>query len=342
MLKHNSLINACKEIGKNPQLVQAGGGNISLKLDNKNMLVKVSGVALKKVSKEKGVIKINYQNIKDFIASLDISNVSNKLEKDYNKLIIDSSENNELRPSMETGLHALLGKAVIHTHPVIVNTITCSQNGKDLINKIFPDKELLWIPYKTPGVNLSKEIFNAIKLYSNVQSSNLWLFLENHGLIVSDQNLGKCVKHTKKIVKKIHHYLTENGVQIYEYETFNQEIIKNQKIKSELVSIFMKNKENQKLLKRHIFPDSVVFCGCGFSFNNSNPDKIVLYNDGSVELPKKSHIKPKSMIETLIATIYIHLLINQFGVPSYLSDEETNFLKTMESEKYRQKIDGAK
>ena len=49
--------------GMRNDLAQAGGGNTSVKLDDKTMLVKSSGIQLAQVSETEGYTKVDYRRI---------------------------------------------------------------------------------------------------------------------------------------------------------------------------------------------------------------------------------------------------------------------------------------
>jgi rhamnose utilization protein RhaD (predicted bifunctional aldolase and dehydrogenase) len=88
------------------------------------------------------------------------------------------------RPSVETLLHDLLPFAyVVHTHPSLVNGLTCSREGARAALRLFPKS--IWIPSINPGYILSKAVKDAADAYKakNGQNSNL-IFLQNHGVFV--------------------------------------------------------------------------------------------------------------------------------------------------------------
>ncbi|TFG48006.1 MAG: hypothetical protein E4H40_05430, partial [Candidatus Brocadiia bacterium] len=57
------------------------------------------------------------------------------------------------RPSVEAPLHDSLNAGfVVHTHPALVNGMTCSKNGVRVCKEIFPTA--LWLDYIDPGYTL--------------------------------------------------------------------------------------------------------------------------------------------------------------------------------------------
>jgi len=139
-----ALCRACSD----DELVQAGGGNISVK-DGQYMYIKASGVALSDV-------KIGHG-----IAIVDPKAVVNSLhgpEPDIQKLALSSE-----RPSLETYFHAFLRKYVVHLHPTHLNSFLCSDN-------------LGMVDYYKPGFELSKKVLESYK-------GQPVIYLRNHGVI---------------------------------------------------------------------------------------------------------------------------------------------------------------
>jgi ribulose-5-phosphate 4-epimerase/fuculose-1-phosphate aldolase len=149
-------------IGKIIPYVQGGGGNTSLKLDERRMAVKSSGMAMSAVTSKHGYSIVDYPKI---LSTKDAVNIED--------FVIEGRH-----PSMETGFHAVLGTFVLHTHSIYTNAISCADSGQAIINQLFPDA--IWVPYVTPGQPLTDQIKSLIG-----DTIPAVLFLENHGLIVS-------------------------------------------------------------------------------------------------------------------------------------------------------------
>jgi rhamnose utilization protein RhaD (predicted bifunctional aldolase and dehydrogenase) len=89
------------------------------------------------------------------------------------------------RPSVETLLHDMLPFAfVVHTHPALVNGLTCSQAGETAAKELFGEG-CLWIPIINPGYILSEAVKKALDAYlaRNGKPADL-IFLQNHGVFV--------------------------------------------------------------------------------------------------------------------------------------------------------------
>jgi rhamnose utilization protein RhaD (predicted bifunctional aldolase and dehydrogenase) len=86
------------------------------------------------------------------------------------------------RPSVETVLHDLLEwKFVLHLHPASVNGITCSVNGQNVIEELFPSA--VWVPNSKPGYTLAMLCMKALAAGKAVTGEcPKLIFLENHGV----------------------------------------------------------------------------------------------------------------------------------------------------------------
>ena len=73
---------------------------------------------------------------------------------------------------------------VVHTHPALVNGLTCAKEGEAACKRLFP--EVLWVEYIDPGYTLCMEVRKRIELYktSNGKEPEL-LVLQNHGIFIS-------------------------------------------------------------------------------------------------------------------------------------------------------------
>lgn len=146
--------------GEREDLVQAGGGNSSVKTPNGEMLIKVSGIQLSEISESYGFVRVNYRLIRDFLSTVNHGKVVSEQDTVH---LMKESVLGEGRPSIETFLHAITERFTLHTHPVVVNALTCRKNGSAVLKELFPRS--LIIPYATPGIELA---INYIQEFSSV------------------------------------------------------------------------------------------------------------------------------------------------------------------------------
>ena len=335
-MKHiTDFVRVCKTIGKDRMMVAAGGGNISVKLDSKQMIIKASGTDLSALTERAGHVLVDYSLIREYIKTRSKNSEPNEAE--YNEALRKGIiGEQDFRPSIETGFHALLGPAIIHTHPVLVNAIACCIDGRSIIEKVFgPDA--LWAPYESPGLDLSIEILNLVA-DANLEDlkKSTCIFLENHGLIVSGPDLDECLQTTYKVTRKIEDYLKSIGVELYEYESVSN--VEQNGGSSRLISRFMEDESNKKFLEGFIFPDAIVYCGCGFTACEKDTSKISLHANGLIEMPDNMKTSREKTLETALTIIHTLLLARRIGEPKTLTDNEVEAVRNMTGEKYRQKV----
>lgn len=163
-----------RAIGRNTAYVQGGGGNTSLKTGDRVMHIKASGIGLASVTAGEGFVALDWRALRQ---SLDAC----ETEADYAQALrdarLDPAETR--RASIETGMHALLGPCVLHSHSVWANLLTCADGGEQQARRLLPDA--VWVPYATPGLPLTRQV--AALLCDRPDPS--LLLLENHGLVVT-------------------------------------------------------------------------------------------------------------------------------------------------------------
>lgn len=175
----DALVGLSRSVGSRVAYVQGGGGNVSLKTSQSNMLIKASGKFLADIEDETGFLAVEWPAIKSGIHACES-------EADYRALLAASTLANvaSTRPSIETGFHAILDCCTLHSHSVWANLLTCSVEGRDLVSELFPSA--IWVPYATPGLALSKVISDHID-----GAKHVTIFLQNHGIVVSSPDVAK-------------------------------------------------------------------------------------------------------------------------------------------------------
>ncbi len=176
------LIDASIRFGSNSDFTVADGGNTSVK-DGTCLYIKASGCALAQVSGD------------DFVA-LDLGLLSEMWKKNYpedcavregfamHDICRSRCINEEKRPSNETALHALIQyKYVVHTHPALVNGLTCSKNAAKKVGELFPDA--LWVDTAETGFRLAEAVREK-----NGEKAKV-IFVKNHGVFVSADTLSE-------------------------------------------------------------------------------------------------------------------------------------------------------
>jgi rhamnose utilization protein RhaD (predicted bifunctional aldolase and dehydrogenase) len=173
------------------QFVILGEGNTSARIDGSRFVVKASGAQLPTITAE-GFVECDADCVLSLLQADDVSD--DNVKKVLAEACVVPGETR--RPSVETVLHALLLKYeginfVAHTHPIAVNIITCSQNGKSAVQgRMFPDEIVccgiapVWVDWVDPGVPLARKVKAGVDRFIDEYGMlPKCILLQNHGLI---------------------------------------------------------------------------------------------------------------------------------------------------------------
>ena len=178
-------------VGSDPLLVQAAGGNTSLKQDGV-MWIKASGTWLMDAMKKDIFVPLDLAALSKALAedSPDCESCLPFVRQDLNTL--------GLRPSIETSVHGLMPqKVVVHVH--CVNTIAWAirEDANEQLTRLLAGFNWSFIPYARPGLQLSRAIRKNLKPGSNV------MVLENHGLAVAADSVAEAETLLRKVVAAV-------------------------------------------------------------------------------------------------------------------------------------------
>jgi rhamnose utilization protein RhaD (predicted bifunctional aldolase and dehydrogenase) len=165
------LIELSARIGSNLDLVQAGGGNTSVK-DAGTLWIKASGKWLRQAADDDMFLPVPMADIERQLAA------SDEKFPEYH-----TRTGAALRPSVETAVHAVMPqRVVIHVHSVRAIAWAARANGVVGVKPLLAGLNWRWIPYTHPGIPLAMRIQEQMAPQPNV------LILENHGLVVAAED----------------------------------------------------------------------------------------------------------------------------------------------------------
>ena len=330
-------------VGNEPDYVQGGGGNTSVKLTGNLMAVKASGCKLSQITPTEGFVVVDYQKIKEYYEQVDLD-ADIDYEKDsvafVQKNIVEMEGIKTLRPSVEAGFHSLLKKCVIHSHSVYANILCCEQDGETLVKEIFKDKpyECIWIPYINPGFTLTLKIQEAIK--EALETKSVFpkvVFMENHGLIVSEEDSNACISLHKEVndTIKAHFNITEPYPVVKLEETAPDTFVS----KTDYVIDFFKNNDiDNDFFEQALSPDQLVYLYGNVSLGGLDNQMNINTATGEI-VYKTNKAQAHTMEETMLSVVYVMSQIkNSALVLKTMSEEQIDFIKNWESEKYRKKM----
>ena len=201
MSEIRDLVEISKYAGERFDLVQAGGGNSSVKFENGEMLIKASGFLLSDVNVNSGYSRVFTQKIASIVKDENIVNEKDKRTRESltSTLVKDATIDTKNRPSIETLLH----KYTLHTHPIVVNMITIQKNYKEILKGIFKDEKIAFVKYQTPGIELALALDDELTKFDEIPNI---IFLQNHGLIITSSYKKDIKKLTEYVLEKIENY----------------------------------------------------------------------------------------------------------------------------------------
>lgn len=304
-----------KYCGERYDLIQAGGGNISFKLEEL-LFIKSSGVILSNVNTFNG----------------------------YSVLFQSENIINKNKPSIETSMHTLLKKWTVHLHSIQINKILIKKDAKNHLEKIIENK--LIIDYYTPGEKLFQEI-------SKVYKGENIIFLLNHGVIFTSDNLDEIYfliedtvskfeeyqhldysyyKNVNKISNCINNLWEINHITYLSDDSFINYLLK---YDNGLFKYFSTN------------PDYIVYCGTSPLIINSldienfkkyketeNIPVLIIF-DNKLFINSKNIYKCREIEQVLKSNLE---LVYENDNINFLPEHEINFLNNWDSEKYRKNL----
>lgn len=203
------LIALANYAGGRLDLVQASGGNISVKMNHNEILVKKSGIAMAEISSEIECSRLNLEKIIFFLNNFSDFNNSSKIVKEQsaNNMLKEANLTPGARPSIEAYMHAITPFTyTLHLHALSVNHIMILNKMNDYIQQFFP--EAVCINYATPGIELAIEVKNATqKYYAGKFHHAKIIFLKNHGHIISADSYEDVININEYILSKIENTL---------------------------------------------------------------------------------------------------------------------------------------
>lgn len=346
-------VNLSRYAGSRFDLVQASGGNSSVKLDGERMLVKASGVHLSEVYADEGYVTVRYPEILDILKNADFRLNSEKKvrETEAGRQVAAATEPppaSSARVSIEVFLHAALRRFVLHTHPLAVNMIACRKDWIECLTAIFPDA--LFVPYATPGIELGISLYARLEAReARMESIPQVIFLQNHGLIVNCEKMEEVWKLTEDVILKCE---SSCGVGLKRYRVITELV---SYIGENLVAYLSNDRELGDLLmkvgnpsaQRPLFPDSFVFCGVAplvlenldspiplqnYRERFRNNPKVIIF-EGRHYFIAKSIKKAKDIEEVYKANLLVLSSMKKELI--FLSDDELAYLGNWEAEQYR-------
>ena len=322
------------QLGRDPLIIQGGGGNISYKDFTTNSLwIKASGKWLENANKENVYVELDLNKGNDWLKS-GMSEFPLNWQKPSSNIVT-------LRASIETSLHLLFDKpVVVHTHPVNILSHAVLANPLAELSSLLTDVNWALIPYQKPGRDLAQAISE------HPQFSNCSIFvLQNHGLVVCADTPEQAQDITLEVIQKtavlardMQHDLPKIHELESQFKSGGYKLPVNDKIHSlacDPISFASFAKDNNVL-----YPDQAVFLG---------KNALIIDNLAEINLTMKAPFivvpnlgvfiqeSASAMVEAmLLCHAEVLSRISAEASLNYLSNSAVAELTNWDAEKYRQ------
>jgi len=200
------LIRMCHRLAADSRRVVGGGGNASIKAGGR-MYIKASGTAMSTLG-EADVVAVRLDAVRAVMQRTDWPDDRDAREEAVAAAMLGTRADpapGGPRPSVETVLHACMPFTyVLHVHPVDVNVLASSREGRRLAAPILAARGVhgVWIDYCDPGLTLGIRINAAVERAE--QPPNV-MILANHGLLVgadSAEAVGRLAGRIERLCAK--------------------------------------------------------------------------------------------------------------------------------------------
>jgi rhamnose utilization protein RhaD (predicted bifunctional aldolase and dehydrogenase) len=373
----NDLIAVSRRYGADLDYVVAGGGNTSWK-NAGELYIKGSGASLDTIT-EAGFVKMDRRKLAAIWTS-SYPDDQDLRESAVLKAMMEArcAGEEKKRPSVETLLHDLLPFAfVVHTHPALVNGITCSALGIRAAQDLFGD-DCLWIPSTNPGYILCKSVKDAWKAHTvKTGRQPAFILLQNHGIFVAADSVAGIDATYKRVTSAINARITRRadfsplvtdaaseaaaGAEAQKAAGLLARLAGatapasvHHSVDKELARLTA-SREAFGVLAKPFSPDHIVYAGSDFLFaEGPGPELEKAYADfvtSHGRAPKLAAVRglgvfgiggndksARLAVDLFRDAAKIAACAEAFGGPRYMTQDQIDFINNWEVERYRQKI----
>ena len=333
--------------------VRGGGGNTSVK-EGDILWVKPSGATLAGISADSFIAMDRKKLAELYTMELPFEPTARELLV-KNITVSAVKPKSTGRPSVEALLHdSLNAKYVVHTHPAIVNGMTCAAAGKHAFRRLFPDA--LWVEYTDPGYTLCIKVREEIRNYEHSKGfhPNV-IFLENHGLLVGHNSPEDVKAVHSQIMRCLKKFYQQAGISTlltvsispsHEKVKAAEELLR--KLLGQEQAAFIDFCGRFRFPEGPVSPDHIVYAGAypfigkptaqavgEFRHRCGIAPRIVAFDEGVLGVgttPKGASLA----LDLARDGALVVQLSEAFGGIRYMSEKATRFIINWEAESYRQ------
>ena len=368
MTEVGELVEISRFAGRDVLLVQGGGGNASVKSsDGARMWIKASGVRLREVTRDSGYVETDLPSLVALMRHPDLTARSRSQAHEEFVRRLQTSP----RPSLEIGFHAVLTRVVLHPHPVYVNAFACMEGGEAALAEALSEP-VVWVRYEPPGYALGAEVDTVAAGFQRTHGHlPATIVLSNHGLIAAGARGAEVIAATRRLVGagKAHFGVVpararagaapprrlvawgERFEQVLRRRAPGRDVVVRATTRVALIQAA--REPDRWLTAGPLVPDDVVYGGHKVwraevtdsaetwldREVRSEPAKMIVTVTGlGVVFAASGHHMVDAMEENLLAHVLTRQLIARRGRARVLPPDEIDYLRSMESEKYREAV----
>ncbi len=328
------------KVGADPLLVQAAGGNTSLKVDGV-MWIKASGTWLQHAQERDIFVPVAFDPLVKALERDDpaCESCTDFVRGDLNRL--------GLRPSIETTVHAsFVHKVVVHIHCIETISWAVREDAEARLSEKLKGFDWAFVPYRRPGLPLAREIRKRLKPRTNV------LVLGNHGLVVAADTVAEAEGLLGQVVHAVRKPAREPGV--HDMTALHQIAQGTRYAPSpdaRVHSLAFDKESLAQARKGTLYPDHIVFLGAGIvvTEDDETPNKAAerIGRAGRpkpklVAVPGKGVLLPRDATPAMHAMARcladVALRLTSADPVRVLTREDELALVNWDAEKYRQSL----
>jgi rhamnose utilization protein RhaD (predicted bifunctional aldolase and dehydrogenase) len=322
-------------LGRDPEQVQAAGGNTSLK-DDGILWVKASGLWLADALERNLFVPVRLAPVLRGIRRGEPDPVTQAIAHDL--------DTDGLRPSIETTLHALLPhRVVVHTHSVRTIALAIRADAEAQLEARLAGLAWTFLPYAQPGVPLTRLV--AARLATRPFDV---LVLGNHGLVIGADSVEAATALLVEVERRLDGPVRSGRtVAAVGLETEAAALGLRPARHTEVQALAADPVAMAFATSGTFYPDHVIFLGPAATMLSPWPDarvveaaraagsKLMIVPGRGVVLPADA---PRSADELALCLALVAARVPEGTPLVHLGAEAENALLNWGAEKYRQKL----
>lgn len=325
------------EFGQNSLHIQGAGGNASVKEGDK-MWIKASGTMLGDALEKDVFVPVDLPRMLAAVSSGQAS-----ADRPAEFLVPGGSD---LRPSIETSLHAVFKqRVVLHTHCIHTIAHAVQINARELLEERLKAFNWAYVPYAKPGADLARSVLDVLTPQTDV------IVLGNHGLLVAAESVEavhalQLAVHDALALEPLH--LSDGDEDALRVHSGGAYGLPDDPVLHQLA---LSDRRVAMATQGSLYPDHVIFCGIAVTtlaphqttteaeeaaLKAGAPAPVCLLVPGAGLLVRKdANSGAKTMLRCLADVI---MRLPETAELNYLTTAENLELLDWDAEKYRQAL----